>query len=259
MVTMHPVLFSIGSFPVGTYGILLALSALAAIALGRMLAPRANLDPERLVDLFVFSLLGAFVGAKVALVMGDFQAFADHPGRFLLENLRSFGAFYGGFFAGVAVAIYYLRKHGIPFYDAADVTVVCLALGQAMGRWGCFFAGCCYGKPTDLPWGMVFPAVPLCADGTRIHPWPLYESLADLAIFGLLIWLFGRRKFAGQVLLVYVMTYAVARGLLEFLRGDEVRGIYMNGTVSLSQIFALVAFSVALALYAWRRKTAVPG
>lgn len=253
---MHPVLFYIGSFPVGTYGVLLALAALAAIGLGRRLAPRAGLDPERLVDLFVFSLLGAFVGAKVALIIGDFRAFADHPVQFFIENLRSFGAFYGGFIAGVAVAVYYLRKHKIRFFDAADVTVVCLALGQGIGRWGCFFAGCCYGKPTSLPWGLVFPAVPLCADGTHIHPWPIYESLADFAIFGLLYWLFRRRAFSGQVFLVYVMTYAVARGLLEFLRGDTVRGLYFGGTVSLSQIVAVAALAVAVPLYVYRRKAA---
>ena len=253
---MHPVLFNLGSFPIGTYGVILALAALATITLGRHLAPKVGIEPDRLTDLFVFSLLGSFLGAKVALIIGDFQAFADHPLRFLIENLRSFGAFYGGFVAGVAVAVYYLRKHKIPFYDAADVTVICLALGQAMGRWGCFFAGCCYGKPTALPWGMVFPAVPLCADGTHIHPWPIYESLADLAIFGLLMWLFSRRKFSGQVLLVYVMTYAVARGLLEFLRGDAVRGLYLGGTVSISQIVAVIALAVAVVLYVQRRKAA---
>ncbi len=253
---MHPILFTIGSFPIGTYGVLLALAALAAIGLGRMLAPRAGLDPDRLTDLFVFSLLGAFVGAKIALVIGDFREFSDHPVRFLVENLRSFGAFYGGFAVGVLVAFYYVRKHRIPFWPMADVTVICLSLGQAMGRWGCFFAGCCYGKPTDLPWGMVFPAVPLCADGTHIHPWPIYESLGDLAIFGLLLVLFRRRRFPGQVFLTYVLTYAVLRGLLEFLRGDAVRGLYFGGTVSLSQVVAVVAFAAALAVYLYRRKTA---
>lgn len=253
---MHPILFTIGSFPVGTYGVLLAVAALAAVALGRVLAPRVEIDPEKLTDLFVFSLLGAFVGAKVALIIGDFGAFSNHPVQFMVENLRSFGAFYGGFIAGLAVAVYYLRKHRIPFFDAADVTVVCLAMGQAMGRWGCFFAGCCYGKPTDLPWGMVFPAVPLCENGTHIHPWPLYESLADWAIFALLFWLFRRRAFRGQVFLVYVMTYAVARGLLEFLRGDAIRGLYFGGTVSLSQIVAVVALVSAIAVYLVRRKRA---
>jgi len=252
---VHPILFKIGGFPIGTYGVLLALSALAALGLGRMFAPKAGLDPERIVDLFVYSLLAAFVGAKLTLIIGDFREFSDHPLQYFVENLRSFGAFYGGFTVAVLVALIYLKKHRISFWDAADVTSICLALGQGMGRWGCFFAGCCYGKPTALPWGMVFPAVPLCADGTRIHPWPLYESLADLAIFGLLLFLFGRRAFKGQVFLVYVLCYALARGLLEFLRGDEVRGLYLGGAVSLSQIVAVAAFTAAAVFYflRWRR------
>jgi phosphatidylglycerol:prolipoprotein diacylglycerol transferase len=101
---------------------------------------------------------------------------------------------------------------------------------------------------------MVFPAVPLCADGTRIHPWPIYESLADLTIFGLLLFLFGRRRFKGQVFLIYLILYAAARGSLEFLRGDLVRGVYFGGTLSLSQIVAIVVLIGAAALYIYRRR-----
>lgn len=247
---MHPILFHIGSFPIGTYGVILALSALAAIFLGRSLAARAELDPERVTDLYVYSLLASFVGSKVAMILGDFREFADHPVRFLVENIRHFGAFYGGFVAGVLMAIYYLRRNGIPFWRAADVTAPCLVLAQALGRWGCYFAGCCYGSPTDLPWGMVFPEVPLCAEGAAIHPWPVYESLGDFAIFALLLLLFRRRRFDGQVFLVYVTLYAVLRGLLEFLRGDEVRGLFLGGTLSLSQLVATAALPAALVAYA---------
>jgi len=244
---VHPILFEVGRFPIGTYGVILAAGALLALALARALAPRAGLDPEAVTDLFVYSLLAAFVGAKVAMIIGDFAAFADHPVEFLLSNLRMFGAFYGGFLAAVAVAVWYLRRKGIPFWAAADVMAPALALGQGLGRWGCFFAGCCYGKPTDLPWGLSFPAVELCADGTRIHPWPVYESLVDLALCGGLLLLFPRRRFSGQLFLVYVLVYASARFGLEYLRGDAVRGLYFGGALSLSQIVALFALAGAAA------------
>ena len=253
---MHPILFRIGSFPIGTYGVILALAALGAILLGRRLASRAGIDPEKVTDLYVYTLLASFVGSKVAMILGDFREFADHPLRFLVENIRHFGAFYGGFVAGVLMAVLYLRRHGIPFWRAADVTAPCLVLAQALGRWGCFFAGCCYGSPTDLPWGVVFPEVPLCAEGAAIHPWPVYESLGDLAIFALLLLLFRRRRFDGQVFLVYVTLYAALRGLLEFLRGDEVRGLFLGGTLSLSQIVAAVAFPAALLAYAFLARRA---
>jgi phosphatidylglycerol---prolipoprotein diacylglyceryl transferase len=253
---MHPILFNIGNFPIGTYGVLLALSAVAAIALGRSLALRAGMDPEEITDLYVYSLLASFVGAKVVLIAGDFREFADHPLRFVVQNLRSFGAFYGGFAAGVLMAIYFLRKHRISFWKAADVTAPCLALAQGLGRWGCFFAGCCFGKPTEMPWGMAFPAVSICEDGTRIHPWPIYESLGDLALFGLLLALFPRRRFTGQVFLAYVMGYAILRGSLEFFRGDEVRGLFLHGSVSLSQIAAALALPLAVAAYAVLKRRA---
>ncbi len=253
---MHPILFHIGSFPVGTYGVLVALSVVAALGLARILAPGAGLDPERLVDLFVYSLLGAFVGAKLALILGSLGAFSAHPWRFVVDNLRSSGSFFGGFIAAVAVAAFYLHRHRMPFWSSADVAAICLALGQGMGRWGCFFAGCCYGSPTNLPWGMVFPAVPLCAGGVRIHPWPIYASMADLAIFAVLLLLFRRRSYTGQVFLWYVMLYSVARGLLGFLRGDVTHGLYFGGAVSLSQIVAVAAFAAALGTLMVRRRRA---
>lgn len=253
---MHPILFNVFGFPIGTYGVILAFGAMMALWLARILAPQAGLDAEKLTDLFIYSLLASFVGAKVALVLGDFGEFADHPVRFMIENLRSFGAFYGGFIGGVLVGLWYIRKAKIPFWSAADVAGVALPLAQGIGRWGCFFAGCCYGKPTTLPWGLVFPAVDICSDGTRIHPWPVYESLADFAIFGVLFWLFHkRRSFPGKIFLSYVLLYATARGILEFWRGDAVRGLYFGGRVSLSQIVAV--FAIAIALGAWvflRRK-----
>jgi len=251
---MHPILFHIGDFPIGTYGVIIAFAALMAIVAARFLARRAGLDPEKITDLAVYALLAAFVGGKAAMFIGDFREFSAHPVQYFLENLRAFGAFYGGFLAALAVAALYLRKHHISFWKAGDVLAPSLALGQSIGRWGCFFAGCCHGRPTDLPWGMVFPEVHLCYDGTRIHPWPLYESLGDLAIFGFLLWRFGKRRFDGQVFLLYLIGYALLRGGLEFLRGDVSRGLYLDGAVSLSQILAVIVLLAALPVYLLRSR-----
>ncbi len=251
---MHPVLFTIGSFPVGTYGVLMALAAAASIGLAQVLAPGAGIEAAKMVDLFVYSLLAAFIGAKGALFIVDFRGLSADPGRFLMENMRSFGVFYGGLVAAAVTAAIILKRGKIPLRPAADVTVVCLALGQSMGRWGCFFAGCCYGKPTSLPWGMVFPAVPICADGTRIHPWPLYASAADLAIFAILLFMFRRRHAPGNVFLAYVLLYAVARGLLEFLRGDEAGRLYFGGRVSIPQIVAVAAIVAVFTVLVLRRR-----
>ncbi len=246
---MHPILFHIGDFPVGTYGVILAIAALLAIVTTRQFSVRVGVDPERITDLAIYSLLAAFVGGKIAMIIGDFREFSDHPVQYFLENLRAFGAFYGGFIAALLVAIVYLRKHEISFWKAGDVIAPGLALGQAIGRWGCFFAGCCHGRPTEAPWGLSFPEVPICYDGTLIHPWPVYESLGDLALFGILLWRFGRRRFTGQIFLTYVILYAVLRGGLEFFRGDLARGLYFGDSVSLSQILAIAVVAVAVPFY----------
>lgn len=253
---MHPILFNLGSFPIGTYGVLLAGGALLALWLMRKLALREGLDPEVMTDLFVASLLAAFVGAKVAMIIGDFRAFAAAPVQFLVSNLRMFGAFYGGFLAAVVAAGWLLHKKKVSFWKAADVAAPALALAQGLGRLGCFFAGCCYGKATDLPWGLSFPAVPICEGGAKIHPWPLYESLVDLSLALGLYLLFPKRKFTGQLFLIYVLVYASARFGLEYLRGDDVRGLYFGGALSLSQIVALAALLGAVAAWTWKARLA---
>jgi len=256
---MHPILFHIGDFPIGTYGVIFAIAALAAIWLARLLARQRDLDPEQITDLGVYTLLAAFVGAKLAMIIGDFREFSDHPLEYIVGNLRSFGAFYGGFMVAVYVAVLYVRKKGLPLWRTADVTAPALALGQTIGRWGCFFAGCCYGKPTDAPWGLIFPEVPLCFDDTPIHPWPLYESLGDGIIFVILLILLKRRFFDGMVFLTYVALYALLRGFLEFYRGDDLRGVFFDGAVSFSQILAAIALPSAMGLLIWRSRAARSG
>ncbi len=253
---MHPILFKFGDFVIGTYGLVVAIGVFFSIWLGRVLARREGLNPEEVTDFFVYSVLAGFVGAKIALIIGDFREFSERPVQFLMENLRSFGAFYGGFVAALLVGIFYIRKRKLPFWELTDITVVCLALSQGIGRWGCFLAGCCYGSPTSLPWGMHFPYVDICADGTKIHPWPIYESILDFAIFGFLYYFFPQRRFKGQAFIIYAIIYAFGRGALEFLRGDAMRGLFFGGTVSLSQIFAVSILAAAIPCYFWRKRQA---
>jgi phosphatidylglycerol---prolipoprotein diacylglyceryl transferase len=254
---MHPILFKFGPLVLGTYGLVVAIGVFAAIWLGRVLSRREGLNPEEISDFFVYSVIAGFVGAKIALIIGDFREFSERPLAFLLENLRSFGAFYGGFIAAFLVALVYIKKKKLPFWEITDITAVCLALSQGIGRWGCFFAGCCHGSPTTLPWGMNFPYVDICADGTRIHPWPVYESILDFAIFGFLLYFFPKRKFKGQIFILYAIIYALGRGFLEFFRGDAMRGLYFNNTVSLSQILAITILLVAIPYYFIKRKQAL--
>lgn len=246
---MHPILFKFGPILIGTYGVFVAIGVFLAIIIGRILSRREGVDPEAITDFYIYSIIVGFVGAKIALIITDYKEFSENPIEYLFQNIRYFGAFYGGFVFAVIFAFFFIRKKKLSFWKVADITSVSLPLAQAIGRWGCFFAGCCHGSPTDLPWALVFPAVPICSGGVRIHPWPVYEFLLDLSIFFFLFYYFPKRKFEGQSFVFYLLFYATGRFLLEFLRGDESRGLYFDKTVSLSQIIAFFVVIGSVILY----------
>lgn len=256
---MHPILFKIGNFAIGTYGVIVAVAVFTAIFLARKLAQREGIDREVITDFYVYSIFVAFFGSKIVLIINDYQEFTSDPIRYLFSNLRYYGVFYGGFIFALIFAIFFIKYKKLPFLKIADITAVSLPLGQAIGRWGCFFAGCCYGSPTTLPWGLLFPAVDICSDGTKIHPWPLYESLLDLLIFLFLFFHFKKRKFIGENILFYLLFYSTGRFLLEFLRGDEIRGLYFNKTISLSQIISIFVITFSLPFYFYLLKKSKNG
>jgi phosphatidylglycerol:prolipoprotein diacylglycerol transferase len=176
---------------------------------------------------------------------------------FSFDFLRSGGVFYGGLIGGFLTVFFLIRRYKLEFWKVADAFAPGVALGQFFGRQGCFAAGCCWGKPTDLPWGVHFTelghantGVPIYGpDGggggsaLHLHPTQLYESIAMLAVFGLLIWLHRRKRFDGQILITYGLIYSIVRFTIEFFR-DDPRGDFLGLTtltgLSTSQILSLV-------------------
>ena len=192
----------------------------------------------------------------------DWRYFGRNP-RELFSIFQSGGVFYGGLMGGILVAWWYARRHHLPGWQTADVLAPGVVLGQAIGRLGCFSAGCCWGKATQVPWAVTFTDVYAArAVGTPmdtpLHPSQLYESLAAFLIFFFLLWLAPRKRFHGQVTLVYVALYSVVRFALEFLRGDPDRGRWLGGVVSTSQIIAVVlVLGVAVLLPRVRKSQAI--
>ena len=222
---MYPELFRIGTFPVTTYGIFLAVGMLLALFATSRLAARDGLQKERIYDLGLWVLVGGLVGSKLLMILVE-------PGVqvFTLDFLRSGGVFYGGLIGGfIAVAIL-VPLYKLPFWKAADAFAPGVALGQAFGRQGCFSAGCCWGKETTLPWGVHFTeaghdytGVPIYGpDGSDLflHPTQLYESFIMLAVFAFLVYLHRKKKFDGQILIAYGIIYALVRFSIEFIRDD---------------------------------------
>lgn len=260
---MYPELFRIGSFPINTYGVLLAASFLVALFVAGRLGTRDGLARERVYDLGLWMLLAAILGSKILLFVVD-ATYRENPLQFFsLDFLRSGGVFYGGFLAAVAVGYLLARRYNLNWWKTADAFAPGIALGQAIGRQGCFAAGCCWGLPTDAAWGVEFTeraheltGVPI---GVHLHPTQLYESFATLGLFFLLIYLHRRKIFNGQVILTYAALYAVVRFTIEFFRGDlrgDLAGLSSLTSLSTSQLISLLVGATALVILVMRFRAA---
>jgi phosphatidylglycerol---prolipoprotein diacylglyceryl transferase len=254
---------SIGPLTLHTYGVLLAIAFITGLWVASRQAKAAGLDAARVTDMAVYVLIAGLVGAKILLVIVEWGYYARNP-RELLSILQSGGVFYGGLIGALPVAWWYARKHGLAPWRTADVLAPAVAIGQAIGRLGCFFAGCCYGRPADVPWAVTFRdpyasrtvGTPL---DIPLHPTEIYEAIACLAIFFILTRMARRKRFDGQITLAYVLLYSVARFVIEFYRGDAVRGTVL-GWLSTSQFIAvLLVAGVALVLpYVAKRNRVTP-
>jgi phosphatidylglycerol:prolipoprotein diacylglycerol transferase len=236
---MYPKLISIGSFYIPTYGVLVALGFLAGLTVARRLARRAGLDPDKVTNLAVYCALAGIAGAKLFMFLFDFRDYVNNPGQiFSMDTLQAAGVFHGGFIVAFIVALLYVRKQHLPAFPMMDAFAPGVALGQAIGRLGCFAAGCCWGKECSLPWGVRFRsnfASPVPLDKT-LHPVQLYESAADLIIFGILYRQFKREHRDGKIIGLYLVLYSTARFLIEFYRVHEQA---LAGPFSLTQWIAL--------------------
>jgi phosphatidylglycerol---prolipoprotein diacylglyceryl transferase len=259
---MYPVLFHIGSFAVNTYGVFLALAFLAAIFVTVRLAERDGLPKERIYDLCLWLLVSSLVGSKILMFFTE-PEYREHPLQLLsLDFLRSGGVFYGGLLGALITGYVLLKRWELPWWKTADACAPGIALGNALGRQGCFSAGCCWGKPTSLPWGVRFTEAGHEVTGVpidvKLHPTQLYESFAMLIAFVFLLWLHKRKKFSGQVILTYAVIYAAVRFLIEFVRDDprgDILGLTTLTGLSTSQMIGIVVGIGALIVLVvrWRR------
>jgi len=257
---MYPELFRIGNFPINTYGVLLAIGLLLALFAAARLGARDGLPRERIYDLGLWTIIGGLIGSKILMLATE-----ESVNFFSLDFLRSGGVFYGGFLGGFFTLVFLIRYYKLSFWKVADAFAPGVALGQFFGRQGCFSAGCCWGKPTALPWGVHFTelghentGVPIfdSAGGVlHLHPTQLYESFAMLAVFGMLVYLQKHKRFDGQVLIAYGIIYSIVRFTIEIFRDDPRGDLFGLTTVtglSTSQIISLIVAAGAVAFMIWR-------
>ena len=258
---MHPRLFTTDFFVLHTFGVFLAAAYLAALWWVLRGAKPAGLKGDSIAGLSLWIIIGAIVGAKALMVVRFYGDYLANPADlWSLATLQSAGDFYGGFIGAILTALIYFKRHPeLPAWKTADLCAPAIALGQAIGRIGCFMAGDDYGRPTDLQWAVTFHH-PDAADiggaplGIPLHPVQLYESLTCLLLFFFLVRLARHKKFDGEIILAYSSLYALARYFLEFLRGDADRGFVLGGLLSTSQVIAVVALIICIPLFIKRRR-----
>ena len=256
---MHPILFEIAGFPVYTYGVLLAAAYLLGLQFALRRARSRGLDANRVMDLGIWIIISALVGAKLLLLIVEWDTFTRDP-KELLTLMRSGGVFYGGLIAAVVVALWYLRRHRLPMWTVTDVFAPGIALGHVVGRLGCLFAGCCFGTRTDVAWAITFRnefaaqnvGTPL---NVPLHPTQLYEAGAELLILILLLATEQRgRPFPGRTFWGYMFLYGISRFIIEFYRGDP-RGMIAGFSTSQFVSLVIVPLSVIMLVLLSRRFT----
>jgi len=251
---MHGELYRLPS-----YGVMLALGFSLAYfeAIRRSLIVKD--DPNHVENIFLVVVLCSVIGARLFHVFVEEPTYYwQHPEK-IIAIWEGGYVFYGALLLASAGIIVYCRKQKISFLPYGDIAAPATALGLFIGRIGCFLAGCCWGKPTTLPWGVVFnhPETFSSIKGVPVHPTQLYEAAGGLGIYAYLNWLFKRRRYQGQVFFHAIAVYSVMRFFIECFRGDDVRGLLLGGWVSTSQLVSLALLPAAIVgmRYASRRSS----
>jgi phosphatidylglycerol---prolipoprotein diacylglyceryl transferase len=265
---MFPELINIFGFPVHTYGVMLALGIMCALFAAQRLARQDGIVGDRVFDLGLWTIIGGLLGSKLLMIFTDENFRGNLWNLISLDFLRSGGVFYGGLIGGFFTLLFLIRYYKLSFWKVADAFAPGVALGQFFGRQGCNAAGCCWGKATNMPWGVHFSelghemtGVPIYhEDGGNLylHPVQLYESFAMLIVFGVLFYFHKRKKFDGQILIMYMICYPLIRFTIEFFRDDprgDLFGLTTLTNLSTSQIISLIiAVSSVVFLYFRLRK-----
>ncbi|MDR3195715.1 MAG: prolipoprotein diacylglyceryl transferase [Endomicrobium sp.] len=245
---MHPILLKLGNFTIYSYGLFYGLSFLAAIL---YLVNRSKKSKEKalshdeIYSLFLYAILLGVLGARIFYVLTNLGEFAAFP----IDILKIWNGglvYYGGFIFVAIFIILYAKKKKISLLKLGDFVAPSVALGHAIGRIGCFFAGCCYGRETNVPWSVIFKdRNSLAVLGVHLHPAQLYESFGNFLIFLVLYFYSKKKPKEGQIVAVYFMSYAVLRFTVEFFRGDSDRGAQCFG-LSVSQVMSVLLFIIGV-------------
>jgi phosphatidylglycerol---prolipoprotein diacylglyceryl transferase len=245
---MQPILFSIGNLNIFSWGFMLALALMIGTYLSVKKAQKEGLNGEVILDLIIWLVVGGIVGARL------FYIFFYSPHYYLNNPLKVFAlwegglVYYGAFIGGGIALVWFVYKRKLNFWKIADLIAPYLAFGYGIVRIGCFLNGCCYGSETELFWGVNFPHL----EGLR-HPTQIYSSLAGFLLFIILLTVYRRKTFHGQVLLIYGILYSILRFIIEIYREN----LKVIGDITISQLISILLLTVSIILYIKRKNISV--
>lgn len=238
---MYPILFKIGPFTIYTYGTLVAIAFLIGLYLAKLQANKEGISTDKIIDLSIYVLVSGILGARILYIITDIKYYFSHPID-VFKIWEGGLVYYGGFLTSLIVLLWYLNKKKLPVFKIIDIFVPSLVIGQAIGRLGCFFRGCCFGNYSKLT-GLVFPEL---KDNIPRIPTQLIESAFMFLLFFVLIFIRKKKKYNGHLLFLYLVCYSIFRFTVEFFRGDF-RGPFIFG-LSVSQIISVLLFFLAFFL-----------
>lgn len=243
--------FTIGGVTIHGYGVMIGLGILAAFYVSERQAKKYGMSPDEASNLIFFCLITGFLGSKITYILTNLQAFLQNPAAFLSPDGW---VVWGGIIGGILGGWIWCKIRKLDFMAYFDLMIPVVALAQGFGRIGCFFAGCCYGKETTGP-GIVFPAGSLAPSGVKLIPTQLISSFGDFLLFFILFRIYSDAEHRDETAAWYLILYSVGRFLVEFLRGDEIRGTIMG--LSTSQFISVFMFLGGVLLLIMRRKNRV--
>ena len=251
---MHPILFKIGNITLYTYGTFVALGFFTALIVSRILAKKNNIEPQLITDLIFTILVSALIGSRLLYVIINFNYYKND----LISIFKLWDGglvFYGGFITSVIGSYLFIKIKKMNLWETADIIAPSIALGHSVGRFGCFFAGCCYGKTCSKPWAITFlNPDSLAPIGIPLHPTQLYSVLSNFLLFLILLFIYKHKKYHGIVFFSYLLIYSIFRSFIEIFRGDF-RGDFFGFPISVSQGISLVIgmFSIYMLFYLYKK------
>jgi phosphatidylglycerol:prolipoprotein diacylglycerol transferase len=255
---VHPIAFHYGPFVVRWFSIMLILAFSASIWTAYWRSQSEPMGPKAMSDMFPWIIFGTLCGAHVVYVIGYSTAVTKVD--FVLQIIKVWQGgfvFYGGLFGGCLTVLIFSNLKRLRFWSIMDILAPSMVLGSAVGRVGCFLNGCCYGKPSSLPWAVCYPegheTHPYGYSATAVHPTQIYEISLELGLYIALEMLYKHKRFNGQVFCTYLIAYSILRAFVEIFRGDYPVGTLLIGEITPGQVDSILALGLGMAcLYSLR-------